>query len=190
MFGPGLEMGPPMLDRALGQMSQIRYSGPESLRSTTRENEEMPHADYEHWKSPATDEVFLMPRWLHDDNLAHCILLSGRIALIKRLPRQAVVGEVGTLFGDFAKQIVRITEPREFHIFDLSFRLFDYGSFESDVLLGRVILHEGDSSTQMSKLSETLFDWIFFDADPSFEGVVRDIREENSVNKAEWIFSI
>lgn len=133
--------------------------------------------NYEQMKSAVDDEVFSIPRWLPQDYIAHCTLLSDRTELIRRLPRQAVVAEVGTDYGNFAKQILKIAEPREFHIFDFSFGRFDRAFFDNEIQSGRVILHKGDSSTEMSKLPEALFDWIYIDGDHSFEGVMRDIRE-------------
>lgn len=132
---------------------------------------------YQHIKSFVGDEVFLLPRQLPQDYLSRCILLSDRTELIRRLPKQAVVAEVGTDFGSFAKQILEISEPREFHIFDLTFSRFDRAFFESAISSNRVMLHQGDSSTEMSRLSDPIFDWIYIDGDHSFEGVLRDIKE-------------
>ena len=88
-----------------------------------------------------------------------------------------MIAEVGTQRGNFAKKIFKIAEPNEFHIFDLSFDHFDREFFRIEIQSGRVILHEGDSSTEMSKLPGATFDWIYIDGDHLFEGVVRDIRE-------------
>ena len=141
--------------------------------------------EYEQWKSFVNDEVFLRPRWLPQDCLTNCILLSDRSDIIKRLPKHAVVAEIGTHSGEFAKRILEIAQPREFHIFDLSFEPFDRSFFDSEILSGRVILHEGDSSTEMSKLPDALFDWIYIDGDHSFEGVSRDIEQAKRLIRAE-----
>ena len=88
---------------------------------------------YEQQKSFVSDEIFLCPRWLPQDYLTHCALLSARSDIIRRLPRQAVVAEIGTDYGNFAKKILKIAEPREFHIFDLSFSRFDRAFFDSEI---------------------------------------------------------
>src|SRR5258708_10554786 len=143
--------------------------------------------DYDQTKSFVDGEVFLTPRWLPQEYLTHCTLVSDRMELIGRLPRNAVVAEIGTQFGSFAKQILELSRPREFHIFDLSFSGFDRAFFDSEILSGRVTLHEGDSSTAMSTLPDGLFDWIYIDGDHSFEGVSRDIREAKRLIRPDGI---
>ena len=142
-----------------------------------------PKPRYDLIKSFVNDEVFLIPRWLPQKYLANCILVSDRAELLRRLPRQGVVAEIGTQRGDFAKQILEICEPRELHVFDLSFRDFDRAFFDAAISQRQVILHEGDSSTEMTKLPDGAFDWIYIDGDHTFEGVLRDIREAKRLIK-------
>lgn len=147
------------------------------------DREPSPKPRYDLIKSFVDDEVFVVPRWLPQKYLANCILVSDRTELLKRLPRQGVVAEIGTQRGDFAKVILEICEPREFRIFDLSFHDFDRTFFDAVISRRQVILHEGDSSTEMAKLPDALFDWIYIDGDHTFEGVVRDVREAKRLIK-------
>jgi SAM-dependent methyltransferase len=163
-------------------------SGPVERNHAARSGKKMdrkpsPKPRYDLIKSFVDDEVFLIPRWLPQKYLANCILVSDRAELLRRLPRQAVVAEIGTQRGDFAKQILEICEPREFHVFDLSFRDFDRAFFDAAISQRQVILHEGDSSTEMTKLPDGAFDWIYIDGDHTFEGVLRDIREAKRLIK-------
>jgi SAM-dependent methyltransferase len=143
----------------------------------------MPDHKYNEVKSYVNDEIFLVPRWLPQEYLKNCILLSDRTELLRRLPCGGVVAEVGTQVGKFAKEIMEIINPREFHIFDLSFAQFQHSIFESRLRKSEIILHEGDSATEMSKLPTELFDWIYIDGNHFFEGVSRDIREAKRLIK-------
>jgi len=147
----------------------------------------MAEHEYYRLKSQVDDEIFLAARWLPQEYLKNCILLSDRMELLRRLPSGGIVAEVGTDVGNFAKEIVQIVNPREFHIFDLSFARFQHSVFESEIRKGGIILHEGDSATEMSRLPSQLFDWIYIDGDHSFEGVSRGIREAKRLIKPDGI---
>jgi predicted O-methyltransferase YrrM len=129
---------------------------------------------YETVKSFVTDEVFTVPRWLTQDKVKNCKVFCDREEMTEHLLKGGIVAEVGTDKGHFAKMICNVVKPRELHVFDLTFERME--RIESSA----VILHEGDSSTEMAKLRGNKpgwFDWIYIDGDHSYEGVVKDIEQ-------------
>jgi hypothetical protein len=71
----------------------------------------------------------------------------------------------------FARDILDITAPRELHLVDVHF-----GLCRADVLADpRVRRHEMMTTDFLAQPEVGLFDWIYVDADHSYEAVVRDI---------------
>src|SRR6476620_6439496 len=131
-------------------------------------------------RSFVANDTFVVPRSLPPEKVANCVLLPNRYLLLSRLPKGGTGAEVGTLEGRFAKSIRDIVQPDELHIFDITFDTFDHTSFADDISSGRVILYQGDSSTEMARLRDGKpgwFDWVYIDGDHSFEGVIRDIKQ-------------
>src|SRR5688572_15452558 len=60
------------------------------------------------------------PARLRPEQLRRCTVHPDRDAMLRVLPKQAVVAEVGVLHGDFAQGILSATEPRELHLFDVN----------------------------------------------------------------------
>lgn len=146
--------------------------------------------EYEILKSFVSDEVFVVPRQLPPGKIANCKLVNRRETLLELLPTGGVAAEVGTDYGHFAKIILEIVKPDTLHIFDLSFSRFERKYFSEAILSGRVILHEGDSSTQLAKLRDDKagwFDWVYIDADHSYEGVSRDIEQAKLLIKQDGL---
>jgi predicted O-methyltransferase YrrM len=108
--------------------------------------------------------------------LAECTILRTREELLMRLPKHGIMGEVGTLHGDFAVQIMRSCEPKELHIIDIGFNNLNR---ENEVALRSYgcEFHEGLSWEMISRFPDRYFDVLYIDADHSFDAVVKDLEQ-------------
>ncbi|MCP4933866.1 MAG: class I SAM-dependent methyltransferase [bacterium] len=107
----------------------------------------------------------LLPELVED-----CRFCASRIHMLDHLPHGGIVAELGTRKGDFAREIFSRTEPRELHLIDL-----DYSKFSSDGLVDdRVHQHRGFTHEIIASFENDTFDWIYIDADHSYEGALRD----------------
>ena len=88
------------------------------------------------------------------------------------LPREAIVAELGTYKGDFARHILSKTNPKELHLIDLDYSKFN----DAHLSVPSVHRHRGLVHEVISTFEDEYFDWVYVDADHSFEGVSRDAR--------------
>lgn len=112
---------------------------------------------------------------LQSEHVQNCRVFPNRRALVEHLPSGGTIAEVGSEEGKFAEFILQAASPRELHVFEINASLIR----ARGVLLQdpRVVLHEGDSSEELSKMSDDYFDWTYVDANHSYEGVARDIEQ-------------
>ena len=109
---------------------------------------------------------------LRPDVLEDCKLVADRFALLRLLPKQGKVAEIGTETGNFARRIVELSQPTELHLVDINYSKFDPAELSSPA----VIRHEGLSTDILATFPDGCFDWIYIDADHSYKGVRRDAR--------------
>jgi predicted O-methyltransferase YrrM len=84
------------------------------------------------------------------------------------------VVEVGTQEGLYAEKILALCQPDELHLIDINLGpLHARGNGE---LLGRAILHEGDSSTILRSFPDEHFDWLYLDAGHFYSEVKADVE--------------
>jgi methyltransferase family protein len=120
-------------------------------------------------------KAFLPIPVLEPHHVSNAKLVPSREALLESLPKGGVIGEIGTGHGDFAKKIYDVIRPLELHLFDITFQQFELAKLlcATDV----VTKHQGDSATNLCTFPNEYFDWLYIDADHSYEGVKRDIEQ-------------
>jgi hypothetical protein len=136
------------------------------------------------WPSSLFDGAGVVPR---PELLAHSTVVSDRLEILRRIPKEGVFAEVGTLRGEFALKILEIYKPEELHLFDLSFH---HISDETKAILDKNVTgwHKGYSWETLDKMPNHYFDVIYIDADHSFEAVKKDIASAHRKTKpGGWI---
>lgn len=109
-----------------------------------------------------------MPREL----IAECRVCANRDDLVLHMPRGGRVAEVGVQRGLFSRHILAVSDPHQLDLIDLDFSLL-----EPDVRAdSRAVMHQGDSAAMLASFADATFDWIYIDADHSYEGCARDAR--------------
>lgn len=126
------------------------------------------------------------------------LLQEARVRLLQVVPVGGTVAEVGTFRGDFARQIIDTSKVKELNLIDpwkhqddLGYPLdltnvsdghheVVFGSvlarFSKEINRGQVILHRGLSHDVVNKFPDEYFDWVYIDANHTFESVLSDLR--------------
>jgi SAM-dependent methyltransferase len=117
-------------------------------------------------------EPIVPSKTLPEDLVRDCRLCSSRSALLELLPPGGRVAELGTLKGDFAREILARNKPKELHVIDV-----DYSQFDQTLLADtRLVRHQGLTDAVIGEFEDASFDWIYVDAGHSYDAVAADAR--------------
>lgn len=131
--------------------------------------------------------------------MPHDVEFPDRLTLLDHLPHGGIVAEIGVQRGDFAAEILRRCRPRLLLLID-SWRHFSEGPYVMDksnvsqsshdafykevcqrfrveILLGRVLVLRGLSDDLLPMLADNWLDWVYVDADHSYNGIRRNLAD-------------
>lgn len=114
---------------------------------------------------------------LEEKHISNLQPLVNRQALLSKMPKNAVVAELGVDQGDFSKLILEICQPAHFHLVDF------WGSerynqakrqrvetmFQNEMANGKMEINLGLSTTVVNQFPDACFDWIYIDTDHSYQ---------------------
>lgn len=120
------------------------------------------------------------------------ILPIARTLLADFLPKEAVCAEVGVFNGDFSQVLVEKTHPECLHLVDCWDQPADDPAsqgisgedrwktvcerYGAEIEAGKVEVHRAPSVEAAAAFPDHHFDWIYLDADHSYEGVRADLE--------------
>lgn len=126
------------------------------------------------WAFTATDKP---PYYqLQNKHLKNVVVLPTRLDMLKQLPKNAIVAEIGVAKGGFSEKIIKQTNPKKLHLVD-SWRskVFDNKAkatvqkrFEEQIKLGIIEVHHGDSEKILHSFPDKHFDWVYLDTDHTY----------------------
>jgi Methyltransferase domain len=125
--------------------------------------------------------------------------------ILRRMPRHGIVAEIGVDLGDFSEKILAFNRPRELHLIDpwtiesgeyrqretaaaahaveparrldsVARYAFVCERFASDIAGGLVVLHRANSEVAGAEFPDHCFDWVYIDANHSYEFVRQDLE--------------
>ena len=107
-------------------------------------------------------------------HMKNCRLFEDRRQMLSLVSRNGVGAELGVFRGDFSEVLLEALSPKRLVLIDRAFNLNPKERFGAAIQAGQVEVITGDSSSELSKYPDELFDWIYIDGDHSYEGVTKD----------------
>lgn len=121
---------------------------------------------------------------LRSEHIKNAKLLKNRDELLKLLPQNGIVAELGVDNGDFSDLILNINKPKRLHLID------SWGSerfnqtkrekvenrFASQIKENLVIIDIELSTQVVHKFKDNYFDWIYIDTSHSYEMTIAELE--------------
>jgi len=115
---------------------------------------------------------------LKEKHIRNCRLLENREKILEHVPKNSLCVEIGILHGDFSEQILKVIMPAKLHLIDIDKGAIEICEerFAQEISRGIVEVHHGDSSSILWSMPDKYFNWVYIDADHSYDGVKRDLE--------------
>ena len=119
----------------------------------------------------------LVPKYqLQEKHFAQLTAVANREALLKLLPKNGVVAELGVNKGEFSAKILALSHPAILHLVDMwgpigkqqKLQKQVEWQFASEINVQKVVLHVGSSTAMAAQFADHYFDWIYIDTDHSY----------------------
>ena len=121
---------------------------------------------------------------LQQKNIKNLKLVLNRENLLKQLPKNRIVAELGVDIGDFSAKIISLTNPKKIYLIDIwdseryNMNKMNYVKkrFQKEIDSGLVIIIRGTSEKVLKKFENGYFDWVYIDTSHSYKQTVKELE--------------
>lgn len=121
---------------------------------------------------------------ISQEKIINTKLVTNRIELLKLLPKNGIVCELGVDQGEFSELIMKICNPKKLHLVDLwgderynqNKRRNVEQKFKSQITSGKVQIDIGYSTEVGETYENNYFDWIYIDTTHSYEVTIKELE--------------
>ena len=106
---------------------------------------------------------------LEAKHIANCTILTNRIELLKRLPSQGVVAEIGVERGLFSLEILRLAKPTQLHLVDTWSTPSIEDECRNNLKEQEVEFHKMYSTSFLANVDNKSLDWVYIDTDHTYK---------------------
>lgn len=121
---------------------------------------------------------------LHQKHINNLKIVIDREILLKFLPKNGIVAEIGVDQGDFSNKILSNTHPEKLYLID-TWASTRYNKnkmnyvrrrFQKEIDTGRVIIIRGKSEIELKIFEDGYFDWVYIDTAHSYQQTVKELE--------------
>ena len=134
---------------------------------------------------------------LSEKHIKNAALLTTRDEMLKLLPREGVVAELGVNEGDFSSKILAINKPRKLHLVDFwgskrynqRTRQIVENKFQKNFENKSVEINLGLSTDVVHDFEDGYFDWIYIDTAHSYQTTIEELELYRTKMKANGVIA-
>ena len=120
---------------------------------------------------------------LSQKNINNLKVVLNRELLLKNLPKEGIIAELGVDKGDFSDKIISLTQPKKLYLIEIwdserynrDKMVYVKKRFQKEIDTGKVIIIKGTSENELLKFENGHFDWIYIDTAHTYEQTVREL---------------
>jgi hypothetical protein len=142
-------------------------------------------------------EILARPPKLTPRHIQNLRVVTTRFELLKLLPSNGAIAEIGVDEGNYSEQILALSNPRRLHLIDLwgSERYGEEkfnkvtGRFKAELESGRVVINRGISYDELEKFPDAYLDWVYLDTSHTYEDTARELETSRSKVKPDGLIA-
>jgi len=134
---------------------------------------------------------------LREKNFKNLKAVSNREDLLRMLPKNGIVAEIGVYKGDFSKKILNITTPQKLHLIDnwgskrypKELQKIVKNKFKEEIINNKVEINTGLSIEVANSFKDNYFDWVYIDTTHTYETTKNELERYSKKVKYDGIIA-